>query len=79
MEKALITTKQLLEKLQKKPNNEYECRRHLGGILFSTHWFIYNPQKKLFGDSSNWFHYDGWYSENEFLECYANSWWDYYE
>ena len=75
MEKKWITTEQLLQSLKNDPDNEHEYRRWLGGILFSTHWFLYDSEKQQIGDSSNWFHHDGWYTETEFLECYAGAWW----
>ncbi len=74
-DKKWITTEQMLEALKYAPNNEQEYRRVLGGILFSTHWFLYDSQKKEFGESMNWFDYDTWYTESEILHYYAGAMW----
>lgn len=69
-----ITTEQMLAELKKHPGEEQEYRHHLGGILCSTHWLIYDPQKQLFGDSTDWNYYD-WYNEPEFIEEYSGHFW----
>ena len=73
-EKKWITTEQMLEALKSDPDNEHEYNLSLaGGILSSTHWYVYNSKKKLFGHTSDW-PYD-WYSETEILECYSGCMW----
>ena len=72
--KKWIKTGQMLEDLKNEPDNEQEYTLNLGGILRSTHWFEYDSKKNLFGNSTDWFHYD-WYTETEFLEIYAGCWW----
>lgn len=49
-----IKTEQMVKALKKDSDNEHEYRHWLGGILFSTHWLLYNSNKKLIGDSTNW-------------------------
>lgn len=73
-QKNWIKTEQMLEALKNNPNNEHEYRHWIGGILFSTHWLIYNPKKDLFGDSMNWKDYV-WYTEDEYMEIHAGEWW----
>lgn len=68
-----ITTEQLIENLMQDPNNEQEYHRYLGGILRSTHWFIYDSKKGLFGDSTN-IEYD-WFTQEELLDCYEGAYW----
>ena len=69
-----IKTEQMIKALKKDSDNEHEYRHWLGGILFSTHWLLYNSNKKLIGDSTNCNDYD-WYSETEYLELHAGEWW----
>ena len=73
-EQKWIKTEQMLEALRNDPDNEQEYTHYLGGILRSTHWLIYNPKRKKFGDSVDWFHY-AWYKEEEFLKAYEGHWW----
>lgn len=73
-QKNWIKTEQMLEALKNDPNNEHEYRHWIGGILFSTHWLIFDPKKALYGDSLNWKEYD-WYTEEEYLEIHAGEWW----
>lgn len=74
MERKWIKTEQMLEALQNDPDNEQEYTFSIGGILRSTHWLIYDSEKGLIGNSTNWENYD-WYTEEEFLEIYADKWW----
>ena len=46
----------------------------MGGILFSTHWLIFDPKKALYGESMNWKDYD-WFTEDEYMEIHAGEWW----
>ncbi len=69
-----IRTNQMLKTLKASPNCEHQFVHWIGGILRSTHWLIYDSEKELYGDSTNWFHYD-WYTESEFIEMYAGHWW----
>lgn len=74
MEKKWITTEQMLELLKNDPDNEHEYNLAIaGGILRSTHWFVYNSEKKMFGHTRDW-PYD-WFSESELLEYYAGCQW----
>ena len=61
-----ITTEQMLHALKDAPDNEQEYSHYLGGMLRSTHWLIYDSEKNLFGDSTNWSNY-AWATEAEFL------------
>ncbi len=74
MEQKWIKTEQMLETLRNEPDTEQQYCHHLGGILRSTHWLKYDPKKKEFGDSSDWFGYT-WYSEDEFMNIHADEWW----
>lgn len=74
MEKTWINTEQMLQELKNDPDNEHEYTHHLGGILRSTHWLIYDSKKILFGDSCDWQNYE-WYTESEFLHEYAGHRW----
>lgn len=69
-----ITTEQMLNDLKKDADNEQEYTHHIGGILRSTHWLIYDSKKKQFSHSTNWTDYD-WYTEAEFLDDYEGHWW----
>lgn len=74
MEKKWITTEYLLEALKNAPDNEREYNLAIaGGILRSTHWFVYDSKKQLFGHTRDW-PYD-WFSETELLEYYAGCQW----
>lgn len=75
MEKKWISTEQLLEALKNDPFNEHEYNLAIagGGVLRSTHWFIYDSKKQLFGHTRDW-PYD-WFSESELLEYYAGCCW----
>ncbi|MBO7138975.1 MAG: hypothetical protein J6W19_00145 [Prevotella sp.] len=73
-EKEWIKTEQMLEDLKNDPGYEHEYTHYLGGILRSTHWWIYNSKKKRFGHSTDWKYY-GWFTEAEILEIYAGHWW----
>lgn len=68
-----ITTEQMVKNLQEDPDNEHEYRRYLGGILRSTHWFVYNSRKRLFAHSYN-IEYD-WYTKEELLDSFKGAWW----
>ena len=70
-----INTLQMVEKLKHDANNEHEYTLHLGGILRSTHWLKYDAERDLYGDSTDWFHYDIWLTESELQEAYPNCWW----
>ncbi|MBQ7427655.1 MAG: hypothetical protein IJV20_10470 [Prevotella sp.] len=74
MEKKWIKTEKMLEALRNDPDNEQEYTHHLGGILRTTHWLIYDSDKGQFGDSMDWGGYN-WYTEAEFLKNYAGHWW----
>lgn len=74
MEKKWITTEQMLEKLKNAPNDTQQYTHYLGGMLRSTHWLSYSPERNQFADSLDWFH-DSWYTEAEFLDAYAGHWW----
>lgn len=73
-DKRWQTTEQILEALKNDPDNEQEYTHFLGGILRSTHWLIYDKEKGLIGDSTDWYHY-GWYTEAEFTDDFAGHWW----
>lgn len=74
MEKKSITTEQLIEALKSDPDNEHEYNLALaGGFLTSTHWFVYDSKKQLFGLTRDW-PYD-WFSESGLLEYYAGCQW----
>lgn len=73
-EKKWITTELMLEELKKDQDNEHEYTHYLGGILHSTHWLVYDSDKGVFGDSTDWRNY-GWYTETEFLYFYAGHKW----
>ena len=76
-EKKWITTEQMLEALKNDPDNEQEYNLSLGGgFLRSTHWFVYNSKKNLFGHTRDW-PYD-WFSEAEILEYYSGCLWSRY-
>ena len=76
-EKKWITTEQMLEALKNDPDNEHEYNLSLaGGVLSSTHWFVYNSKKNLFGHTRDW-PYD-WFSEAEILEYYSGCLWNRY-
>ena len=74
MERKWIKTEQMLEALKNDPDNEQEYCHLIGGILRSTHWLMYDSEKNLIGNSTNWNEYD-WYTVEEFLEIYADNWW----
>ena len=74
MERKWIKTEQMLEALKNDPDNEQEYTFSIGGILRSTPWLIYDSEKGLIGNSTNWENYD-WYTEEEFLKIYADKWW----
>lgn len=74
MEKKWITTEQIIEALKNEPDNEQEYTHYLGGILRSTHWLVFNSEKNLIGNSTDWNRYD-WYTEAAFLETYSGNWW----
>ena len=73
-ESKWITREQMLEALHNDADNEHEYRRHLGGILSSTHWLIYDSRRGKFGDSTDWKHYS-WFTESEFLEDFGGGLW----
>ena len=74
MEKKWIKTEQMLEALKKDPDNEHEyCLAIAGGFLRSTHWFVYDTKKQLYGYTRDW-PYD-WSSESELMELYAGCYW----
>ena len=66
-----ITSEQLVKNLIQGPDNEYEYRIHINGILYSTRWLTYDSKTQKIGESFNWFHYDYWYSISEFIETYS--------
>ena len=69
-----ITTEQMLEALKNDADNEHEYSLSLcGGILRSTHWFVYDSEEKRFGHTRDW-PYD-WFSESEILESYSGCLW----
>ena len=72
--KEWITIEKLIEDLKLDPDNEHEYSRNLGGILHSTHWFVYDSGKELIGDSTDWYRYN-WYTETECLSYYTGTWW----
>ena len=72
--KKWITTEQMLNDLKNDRDNEQEYTRSLGGILRSTHWLVFDSEKSLFGDSSDWGKCS-WYTEAEFMEAFAGVWW----
>ena len=66
-QKEWITTEQMLYALKNDPDNEQEYSLNLGGkVLRSTHWFVYDLEKRMFGHTRDW-PYD-WFSETEILE-----------
>lgn len=69
-----ISTEQLIENLLNEPDNDQEYRRHIGGILFSTHWCVYDSKRGQFGDSTDFFEYE-WFTQEELLDCYAGARW----
>ncbi len=73
-EKKWITTEQMLEALKNDPDNEHEYSLSLcGGVLRSTHWFVYYSEKNMFGHTKDW-PYDS-FSESEVLERYSGCLW----
>lgn len=74
MENDWITTEQMLEALKNDPDNEQEYNLDVaGGLLSSTHWFVYDSKKKAFGHTRDWPYI--WYPERVILEDYAGCWW----
>jgi len=73
-QKKWIKTEQMLAALKNDPDNEHEYTHYLGGLLRSTHWIVYDSEKNLFGDSSDWNNHT-WLSEAEFLDVYTGHWW----
>ena len=57
MEQKWIKTEELLENLLNEPGVEQQYVHYLGPILRSTHWLIYDAEKGLFGDSTDWDEY----------------------
>ena len=73
-EKKWITTEQMLEELKNDPDNEHVYNLSLVvGLLSSTHWFVYDSEKHLFGHTTAW-PYD-WLSEAKILEHYSGCMW----
>lgn len=72
--KDILRTEQVLDNLKKAPDDEQEYTRFLGGILHTTHWLIFDPERNLFGDSKDWPRYS-WYTEAEFMERFAGALW----
>ena len=55
MEKKRITTEQMLEALKNDPDKEHEYNLVIaGGVLRTTHWFVYDTEKQLFGHTRDW-------------------------
>ena len=73
-QKNWIKTEQMLEALKNDPDNEHEYRHWIGGMLFSTHWLIYDSKKALFVDSLNWNDYC-WFTEEDYLKLHSGEWW----
>jgi hypothetical protein len=72
--KGWITTEQMLHALKNDPDNEQEYALNLGGkVLRSTHWFVYDTEKRMFGHTRDW-PYD-WFSETDILSCYSGCEW----
>lgn len=69
MNKTWITKEEMVKNLKRDPDNVHEYSHHLGGVLYSTHWYVYNSKMRLFGHSDNLNDYD-WYTEEEMLEFY---------
>lgn len=74
MKQKWIKTEELLENLLNEPGVEQQYVHYLGPILRSTHWLIYDAEKGLFGDSTDWDEYM-WQTKDEFLEFYEGHWW----
>ena len=74
MEKKWIKTEQMVEVLKAEPDVEQQYCHYLGGIMRSTHWLIFSPEKNLIGESTDWYEYD-WFSEAEFLAFHSREWW----
>ena len=73
-QKEWITTEQMLHALKNDPDNEQEYSLNLGGkVLRSTHWFVYDLEKRMFVHTRDW-PYD-WFSETEILEYYSGCEW----
>lgn len=68
-----ITTEQVVKELMNASDNEQEYTRYLGGILRSTHWFVFDSKRGLFGDSIN--NAFDWFTKKEFLEAYSGALW----
>ncbi len=72
--KKMITTEQMLEALKNDPDNEHEYNLAIaGGVLRSTHWFVYDTERQLFGHTRDWPY--NWFSESELLEYYEGCKW----
>ena len=69
-----IKTEQMLIELKANSGREHQYCHWIVGTLISTHWLVYDSDKKSYGDSTGSLHYD-WYSESEFLSIYAEHWW----
>ena len=73
-EKRWIKTEQMLEVLKNDADNEQEYTLSIGGVLFATHWLVYDSKRETYGFSSDWYNYE-WYSEDELLDIYKERWW----
>lgn len=47
--RRVISTEDMLKALVADSDNEHEYRHVLGGMLFSTHWFVYDSTKGKIG------------------------------
>ena len=47
--RRVISTEEMVKVLTADADNEHEYRHVLGGILFSTHWFVYDSTKGEIG------------------------------
>ena len=72
--RRVISTEEMVKALVADADNEHEYRHVLGGILFSTHWFVYDSTKGEIGHSTDWYRYS-WCSCEELLEAYHGHWW----
>ena len=73
--KRWVNTVEVVAFLKSDPDREHEFSRYLGGMLRSTYWIEYRPDKDMFAVSRDWIRPD-YYTEEELLECYEGHWWN---
>ena len=72
--KNWLSTGELIDNLKKDADNEHEYSVFFGNkTLRSTHWFLYDSARNMFGHTRDW-PYD-WFSESAILEFYSEYRW----